>query len=239
MRGGAVRDCLTGLRQHFGLFVGRTVGCERLNVSVGGGVLGPSFAFVVGGGSVGAAGHLVAVVWDDMMRSKPGRPLQWSTNQGKRSWSLKRSCISGAKACAWMSRSVCRISAAWWCSYRRGLELGQCRGACAASRRSEDLRARRIRTAPQGDSVPAALRCRSPRPHSDVVVPGFRRGSKVRGDPEDAPELRHVVAVTFRWFVPLMEVDLLLGGQAGNSGSLNDARHKAGRRIDEGTLRVR
>lgn len=65
-----------------------------------------------------------------------------------------------------------------------------------------------------------------------------RHGSKVRGDPEDAAELRHVVPIAFRWFVSLVEVDLLFGGQARDGRPLDGARHEAHGGIDERTLRI-
>lgn len=49
----------------------------------------------------------------------------------------------------------------------------------------------------------------SPGPAGPGPAPG--RFSEVGDDPEDTPELGHVVPIAVRGLVPLVEVDLLLG----------------------------
>jgi hypothetical protein len=68
---------------------------------------------------------------------------------------------------------------------------------------------------------------------SSGCVTGECSGSEVRSDPERFAEPGHVVAIPVGGLVALVEVDLLLGGQAGNGAALNRAGGEALRRIDE------
>lgn len=63
------------------------------------------------------------------------------------------------------------------------------------------------------------------------------RASEVCGDSVGAAQLGHVVPVAVRRLVALMEVDLLLGGQARDRRSPDRARHEARGRVGEGVFR--